>query len=463
MTPGVADPLDRAVEERMDEHLRELARLCAVPSISAEGSRMEECAELVADALARRGAEVELLRTGGYPVVFGQLGSGERRLLLYNHYDVQPAGDRSQWETPPFEAYIGRTRFVARGAVDDKGHIVSRLAALDAYRTVCGELPFRLLFLVEGEEEIGSTHLPDVIESNAERLRADGCIWESGGVDLAGRPIASLGVRGIVELELRVRTASHDVHSGEESYLPNAAWRLVWALNTLKRRDEEITVPGFLKGAVEPTDRQRELIAALPPIEEEARAQFEIAEFAGARRGRELNEAMLAPTCTISGLTAGYQGTGTMPIIPSVATAKLDLRLLPGQDPDAVVARVRERLDAQGFGDVELAAYGATAGAFTDPDDPFVALCSECMRSVYGMPPLLTPWAGGSGPMALFVGSLGAPVMDIGIAYPGCRAHGPNEHFRVNDWLNGTKAMARLLSAFATERPEAPGQDSSQP
>lgn len=219
--------LDQYVEQRLQESMKELARLCNQPSISAQGQGIHECADLVADMLQARGFAVQVMETRGHPVVFGECGTGNRTLLLYNHYDVQPPEPLELWESPPFKAVQRDGKLFARGAVDDKGHIVSRLAAFDAFRTVYGALPYRIKFLLEGEEEIGSPSLHGFIRDHRDLLAADACIWEAGGVDSEGRPSMVLGLRGIVIVELRLRTMKYDAHSGEQSYLPNAAWRLV--------------------------------------------------------------------------------------------------------------------------------------------------------------------------------------------------------------------------------------------
>jgi acetylornithine deacetylase/succinyl-diaminopimelate desuccinylase-like protein len=445
-----AKPSIRAwLEEHLDAHLAELTTLCAQPSVSTRGEGMDACAQLVGEMLRSRGFDVELLETAGFPVVLGELGHGERSLLLYNHYDVQPPEPLERWESPPFEPQLRGGRFYARGAVDDKGHVMSRLAALDAYRAAYGDPPFRIVFLIEGEEEVGSVNLPDVIARHAARLCADGCIWEVGGVDLDGRPESTLGLRGSVAVELDVRTAHHDAHSGEDGHLPSAAWRLVWALASLKDEHERIAIPGFYDDAIEPSARQVALLDALPLDEAAAREHYGVRAFAGGRTGAALKRAVLEPTCTINGIRSGYIGDGQQAIIPATAHAKLEFRLVPGQDPARIARALRDHLDAQGFDDVETTVLDdALHGVAVDPDHPFVALCSGVLEEVYGSAPVLYPWAGGSGPLHPFVDLLGVTPMDVGIFYPGSLAHAPNEHFRVADWLSGTEAMARILRAF---------------
>jgi acetylornithine deacetylase/succinyl-diaminopimelate desuccinylase-like protein len=246
--------------------------------------------------------------------------------LLYNHYDVQPPEPLELWNSPPFEGKQRDGKFFARGALDDKGELISRLAAFDAVRAVYGELPYRVKFLIEGEEEIGSPSLNGFLRDHSELLAADACVWEAGEVNYEGRFHLYLGLRGCVDVELRLRTMKEDVHSGVYSYLPSAAWRLVWALGTLKDQQERILIPGFYDAVIPPTPRQRELLAAMPAEEEEVKAHHQVTRFAGDLSGQALKEAVFQPTCTINGLWSGYQGEGSKAIVPSEAGCKLDFR-----------------------------------------------------------------------------------------------------------------------------------------
>ncbi len=238
--------VDAYLEAHLEESLEELARLCRQPSVAAQGLGLAECAELTATMLREHGFRAEVLPTAGAPVVYGEAeGASDRTLLFYNHYDVQPVEPLELWDSPPFEPARRDGRLYARGVNDDKGHIVSRLAAIRALRAVHGQLPCRVKFVIEGEEEIGSTNLPAFVEANRDLLRADGCIWEFGLVNYEGAPVTYLGTRGIFYVELSARTLSHDAHSGlGGSIFPNAAWRLVWALATLKGPDERIRIAG---------------------------------------------------------------------------------------------------------------------------------------------------------------------------------------------------------------------------
>lgn len=444
--------IDRYIDSHQDEFIESLARLCAVPSVSADKGAAVACAQVVAQMLEERGYQAEIISTEGNPVVFGEArGSGDPTLLLYLHYDVQPAEQLELWNSPPFELTRMDGNLYGRGSADDKGHIVARLAALDAVRHVMGELPCNIKFVIEGEEELGSPSLAAFIEGQKERLAADACIWEFGGVDHDDAPVQSLGMRGICYVELSVSTAERDAHSGlGGSIFPNAAWRLVWALNSLKGPDERVLIPGFYDNVKEPSELDLKLLGELPDQTDEAKALYGLKEFLhGLSGGAELERRkVFEPTCTICGLESGYQGPGTKTIIPARASAKVDFRLVPDQTPNEVVEKLRAHLDASGFEDVEIRRHGSTKPAKTDPDDPFVLLVNEAARAAYGREPVVRPLIGGSGPSYPFVYGLKLPVASAGVGYPGSRAHAPNEHIRIADFITGTRHTAYIVEAL---------------
>ncbi len=202
---------------------------------------------MVSEMLKARGFQVHVMATDGAPVVFGERsGLSDKTLLIYNHYDVQPPEPLELWESEPFEPVVRDGKLYGRGTADDKGPLVSRLLAIDAILAVDDDLPCKIKFIIEGEEETSSIHLHDFIQANQELLSADACIWEFGTIDHEGVPLQHLGLRGICYVELSVETADIDTHSGiGGSIFPNAAWRLVWALNSIKGSDGKINLPGF--------------------------------------------------------------------------------------------------------------------------------------------------------------------------------------------------------------------------
>lgn len=445
-------PIDNYLEQNLESSIDELSKLVAQPSIAALNLGLSECADMVADMLKIRGFKVRLLSTGGPPVVFGERsGQNDKTILIYNHYDVQPADPLELWDSPPFEPEIRDGKLYGRGTTDDKGHLVARLFAIDALLETHSKLPCNIKFIIEGEEETGSGNLHQFVKDHQELLSADACIWEFGGVDHREIPIQYLGLRGICYVELSVETAKVDVHSGlGGSIFPNAAWRLVWALSTLKDRDERVRIPGFYDPVKPPSARDRQLMAALPEVAEEYRDRYGIEHFLkGLTGGVELQIAQVfEPTCTICGLTSGYQGLGSKTVLPARASAKIDFRLVPDQEPALVLEQLRQHLDAEGFSDIQIKDLGGEPPARTNPDDPFVDLVVQTAEPVYGMPMQIVPTTGGSGPNYPFIHFLNLPVVTAGAGYPGSLAHAPNENMRLDLYLKHAKHIARIISAF---------------
>ncbi|HVN16127.1 MAG TPA: M20/M25/M40 family metallo-hydrolase [Anaerolineales bacterium] len=446
--------IDAYLDSHLDASLAELSKLVAQPSISAQKIGLKECSELVANMLRARGFTAQIHSTPGAPVVTAERKgkNNKKTLLIYNHYDVQPPEPLELWETPPFEPSLREGKLYGRGVSDDKGHIVSRLFALDALLDAEGDLPCNVKFIIEGEEETASINLVDFVLSHKDLLKADACIWEFGGVDHTDTPMQYLGLRGIQYVELSVDLLSTDVHSGlGGSIFPNAAWRLVWALSTLKGPDERIRIPGFYDGIKPPSTRDRELMSALPDPSEEYKSHYGVPYFIkGLKGGTDLKiEEVFTPTCTICGLTSGYQGPGSKTVLPARASAKVDFRLVPDQDPADILKKLRTHLDAEGFSDVKITDLGGDAPARTDPDDPFIKIVVDTSKEIYGVPMMVIPLTGGSGPSHPFVHDLGLPVATGGLGHPDSRAHAPNENIRVDLYLKHARHITRIISEFS--------------
>lgn len=441
--------VDRYIKTNLNASVDELARLCAQPSVAAQKLGIEECAQLVADSLKARGFAVQIMPTGGSPVVFGERrGKINKTLIVYDHYDVQPPEPLDLWDTPPYELTEREGRIYARGVADNKGNFVSRLHAIDAILAESGELPCNVKFVVEGEEEIGSVNLEPFVKNHQELLAGDVCVWEMGGVDHQGIPTQVLGMRGICYVELRVKTANRDIHSGlGGSIFENAAWRLVWALNSLKDKDENILIPGFYDAVVPPTEREKELFALLPNMLDYYKEEYGLNAYL-----KDINdplelaiEEVYVPTCTICGLTSGYQGPGTKTVLPAEASAKIDFRLVPDQTPKQVLEQLRAHLDAQGFEDVEVVFLGGNPGAKTDPEHPAVKIAMQADEEVFGKPSRIHPMIGGSGPNYIFQKYLDVPIIASGAGDSENRAHAPNESISLALYEKSAQHFARIL------------------
>ena len=445
------DEILARIDERMEETVARLQAFCRQPSIAAQGEGMAEMAEMVRHALEQVGADAELVPTGGYPVVLGRFaGRGAKTLMFYNHYDVQPPEPLELWESPPFAAEVRGGHLYARGVADNKGNLVARLAAVEAWLSVRGELPLNILFVVEGEEEIGSTNLGTFAEEHRDKLEADGCIWETGYKDSKGRPEVMLGAKGILAVDLQVQALDRDLHSANAAIAESATWRLLWALNSLKGPDERICIPGFYDDVRPPDRRDRTMLAAWDYDEAGELAEFGAEGFLLGLRGDPLKERLLfQPTCNICGFHAGYGGPGIKTVLPARAAAKLDFRLVPDQDPYDILEKLRAHLDASGFEEVEIVVEGPEFPARTDPDDPLVDAVVRAARRIYEEEPVVKPLMEGTGPMYELCQRWGLPAVGAGVGHAASRSHSPNENIRLEDLRQGIKHIALLMEEYS--------------
>jgi acetylornithine deacetylase/succinyl-diaminopimelate desuccinylase-like protein len=441
------------IDTHADRFVARLVDLCRQPSVAAQGTGMAEMADLVRGKLIELGAEARPVPTAGFPVVLGRLGreAGRRQtLMFYNHYDVQPPEPLELWDSPPFVPELRDGRLYGRGTADNKGNLAARLAAVEAWLAVRGGLPLDVLFVVEGEEEIGSPHLGRFAEEHTAELRADGCIWESGYKDTRDRLEILLGVKGILGVDLRLRLLDHDLHSSSAAIVESAAWRLVWALDSLKGPDERIRIPGFYDGVRPPDARDRSMLAAWEYDEAGHLAETGSDRFLLGLTGEALKEKLLfQPTCNICGLHTGYGGPGVKTVLPAEAGAKLDFRLVPDQDPHDILLKLRAHLDAEGFADVEIASEGPEFPARTDPDDPLVGAVVRAARRAYGGDPVVQPLMAATGPMYELCQRWGLPAVGAGVGWSGSRTHAPNENIRIDDFLQGIKHIALIIDEFS--------------
>jgi acetylornithine deacetylase/succinyl-diaminopimelate desuccinylase-like protein len=442
------------IDEHRDEYIAAIQRACRQPSISTQDIGIPEMAELCREMLLDIGAEARIVAIeGGFPVVLGRIdGPSTRVLNIYNHYDVQPPEPLELWHSDPFAADVRDGRIWARGVADNKGHLVARICAVDAWRKTRGDLPLTIRFIYEGEEEIGSPNLERfVAEHRAEITPADGCIWEGGGKDFNGRVRLSCGLKGICYVELAVESVNTDMHSSRATIVPNAAWRLVWALSTLKDANERVLIDGFYDRVLEPTVAEQNILEETPFDEAEFLRTFGLGRFLLDLTGQQLKiKDMFQPTCTICGIESGYTGPGLKTVLPKAATAKVDMRLVPDQDPREIFQLLRAHLDARGYSDVKATLLAAEHPAKTDLDAPLVKAVTAAVQRVHGHDPVIVPITPGSGPMFALCQAIGVPsVSGPGGGNPDSKIHAPNENMVVEDYINAIKGMAVVFEEFA--------------
>jgi acetylornithine deacetylase/succinyl-diaminopimelate desuccinylase-like protein len=437
--------------------LRILDLLCRQASVSAEARDLDETAELVDELLVGAGFTTRQLRAGEGPAaVYGaQRGRSAYTLLLYNHYDVQPVDPIELWESPPFEPELRDGKLFARGTADNKGELAVRLAVIRALRAADGELPLTLRWIVEGEEEVASPHFDEIVRLHTDDLRADGCLWEGGPARLNdGRAPVGLGFKGILAVRLDVELLKSDAHSAAAVVAPNAAWRLVEALASLRDRDGTVRIDGFLGPVRRPNEAERQAIAeGSAAMEAGLRESLGIDGFIDNITGADLRERVsFGPTCNIAGIKSGYSGPGVKTVLPAAAGAWLDFRLVPDQRPDQVLACLQSHLERHGFDDLKVTVLGAAEPAGTAIDDPFVQHVIRVAAEVTGQPPSILPRNGGTLPIiASLQRHLGVPGVAApdNPSYPGSRAHAPNEHIRLEDLGHAVRFTHALLLSLA--------------
>ncbi|MBP7688528.1 MAG: M20/M25/M40 family metallo-hydrolase [Thermoflexales bacterium] len=444
-------PFDDYLTTHHDRFITELKAFVAQPSVAATGLGMAQMADLVRAHLARVGATVQTIETGGAPILLATLGQGPRTLLIYNHYDVQPPDPIDLWTTPPFEPDVRDGKLYARGISDNKGDLLCRLHAIEAWQHTLGELPFKITWVIEGEEEVGSPHLADFARAYADQLRADGCLWETGGKNEDDRIGLTMGLKGIQYLELRVRGAKRDLHSGYAAIAPSPVWRLIWALNTLKDEHDTITIDGYLDHVRAPNAAEVAMLQAMPFDETKKLAALGIDRFINDEHGLAvLKRFYYGPTVTICGIQSGYTGEGMKTVLPNYAFAKIDCRLVPNLTPDLCISLLRAHLDRRGFTDVEVVPLSGEHPALSPVEADIVTACQSAAREVYQHEPVMIPLSPGSGPMYPLTAALNIPTVMAGIGYSDARAHAPDENIRLSDYVEGLRFIGRLIERFAT-------------
>lgn len=452
-TGPVTDALDRYLDEHRDGFTAELRELCAIPSETGNAAALDAAARWCSDRLGAAKAATRTFRVEGEPaLVVGEIGGGRRTLVCVQHYDVQPAVPLELWKTPPFEPAVRDGAVFARGVNDNKGHLLLRIQAVDAYRAVYGELPIRLRFLIEGEEEDGSAHLEQLLAQDPSLTDADGALKEGGGVDAAGRPHLLLGGKGIFYVELRARTMRRDAHSGGATYLPNAAWRLLDALSTLVDDRGRILIDGFYDDVRPPTDAEREHVRSLPFEAEDKKKIHGITAFAWQRDEAAANlAAIFEPTCNICGIWSGFTGEGSKTVIPAEASAKVDFRLVADQDPARIRDALRAHLDRNGFSDIEAIAKEGTRPYRGRIDDPVVRAAKAAAEVAFGAEALIVPTSGGTSPMWQVCAKRKLANVTLGMGHPGSGAHAPNENILLDNYWRALRATVDLYGRYATQ------------
>jgi len=446
---------DAYIRANRERFLAELFTLLRQPSISTRNEGMNECAALLAGQMRDVGITTEIIPTPRHPVVYGELlKPGAPTVLIYGHYDVQPPEPLELWHSPPFEPTIRDGRIYGRGTSDNKAQLFTYLKTVETMKATFGELPISLKFLYEGEEEIGSPNLKPFCEQNRDRLAASLTYYSDSHIHESGRPILILGLKGMVYVELKARGTREDQHSMRATSVPNAAWRLVWALSTLKDTNGRIAIRGFYDDVRPLTNLERTAVANIPVDEAKLKEFFGIDAFLKGRESSEYYFNLVSePTCNIAGLISGYTGPGSKTVLPAEATAKIDMRLVPDQKPDDIARKLRRHLDEQGFADVEISpSQHFLIPSRTPIDHPAVDIIAAALRETYEAEPIIFPNIGGAGPNYIFTDVLRQPCFVVPHATHDQANHAPNENMEVEGFFRGIRTQCRVFEKFAALR-----------
>ncbi len=424
----------------------ELFAFLRIPSVSARSEHdpdTRSACDWVVARLEAAGLEAERLETGGHPVALGSwrgAGPDAPTLLIYGHYDVQPAEPLDLWTSPPFEPTVRDGRIYARGAADDKGQLFLHLAALEVLLRTRGRLPVNVVVLAEGEEEVGSPHLLPFVERWKERLAADAVVISDSAMFAEGLPSLLFSLRGLAYAEIRVRGARGDLHSGAYGgAVPNPATALARILASLHDEAGRVTLPGFYDAVVPWDDETRAGIAGLPFDDEAFRSGVGAPALQGETGYSTLERLWIRPTCEVNGLLSGYTGEGAKTVLPAEAMAKVSFRLVPDQDPARVVDQLRTHVARVAPSAVEVEVVELHGGRpwRARPEGPFFEAAREALEEAFGVPPVLTGEGGSIPIVGEFERILGARAVLLGFALPGANMHAPDEWFPLDHLERG--------------------------
>jgi acetylornithine deacetylase/succinyl-diaminopimelate desuccinylase-like protein len=449
------------LESFKKQALDELIEWLRIPSISTLPENkpdMERAASYVEEALKRAG----MTRTGqihraSHPLVYGEwLGApGKPALLLYGHYDVQPADPLEEWLSPPFEPEIRNGNIYARGATDDKGQTWILVKAVEWLMKRDGKLPVNVRFLIEGEEECGGEAIERYVGEKPAQLAADAAVICDSEMFAPGLPSICTGLRGIVYGELHVEAARQDLHSGVYGgAAPNPIMAIAEMLCALKDKDGHILIPGFYDRVVEPAPAEKEAWASLPFNEEEyLEKEIGATAITGEPGFSVFEKTWARPTFEVHGIRGGFVGEGAKTVIPARAVAKISMRLVADQRPEEAVEQLKAaiaRVTPKGVRAEYKFLHGA-GPSLVNPDNPFIQESALAMEEVFGKKTVFIR-SGGSIPIVgHFQTHLGLPSVLMGFGLPDDNLHSPNEKFHVPNFYNGIDAVVRYLERLGAK------------
>jgi acetylornithine deacetylase/succinyl-diaminopimelate desuccinylase-like protein len=449
---------DTFVEQNQTRFLEELKDFLRIPSISTLPEHkpdVQRAAHFVADSLKRAGLEnVEIISTDGNPLVYGDWlhAPGKPIVLCYGHYDVQPPDPLELWQSPPFEPAVRDGNIYARGSADDKGQMYMHIKAVEALRAVNGTLPVNLKFLIEGEEEVGGASIASYVAKNPAKLKADVALVSDTALYAEGLPTLCIGLRGLVYMEVEATGPARDLHSGlYGGAAPNPVFGLIELLSKCKDSQGTILIPGMYEDVPPPAQAEKDSWKLLPFKEADFLKNEVGASALAGEPGQSVLERIWArPTFEVHGIAGGFTGAGAKTVIPSKATAKVSFRLVPNQNPDKILASVREFLakNAPAGIRIDLRVLSASPAVMVDPNHPAIQTAARAFSEMLGRPTVFTRSGGSIPVVGDFANHLHIPSILMGFGLPDDGLHSPNEKYRLENYYKGIMTIAHFFEEF---------------
>ncbi|MGD9923348.1 MAG: M20/M25/M40 family metallo-hydrolase [Pseudorhodoplanes sp.] len=445
------------VDANFSRFIDEIVEACRIPSLSNDLSELRRCADFMARHLRQLGASVSVMPIGGNgdpPVIHATFSAPQSAptLFIYGHFDVQPANE-SGWSSPPFDPQIKDGFIYGRGTCDNKAQLFAHLKAIETILAVFGELPLNIVLLLDPQEEIGTPLMAPFVTQHREMLRADFGLTADTEAAPGDRTTVKFGNRGNCYLTLRVRTAGRNVHSGAYGGLmPNAAWRLIDFLGTVRSRDGLVLIDGFYDDVAPPSEAELVAANALPFDAAVFQSQMQLDDKNVPSAETAWENIMFRPTCTVTGLGTGAGGYSTQTVIPSEAVAGLEMRLVNDQTPEDILEKARAHAARHGFDDVVIEEGMMYRPSRTPVDHPMAKVVCDAVKSQFGHEPLIVPVSGGSSPRYIWTEIAGIPFVDVSYAQNNASSHGPNECMSLSRLRQGILTTVQIIQGLAQLR-----------
>ena len=452
---GLLDKQKKFEEDTViQDYVTILRELVARPSIFAQGKGLKETASYLKGVLQKAGAQVILDESYAAPFLLASFASPKadaKTLIFYNHYDVQPADADQAWTSPPFQLDIRDGYMYGRGVDDDKGHIIARLTAIEKYRQAHGELPVNIIFIIEGAEESASVDLEKYLAKYRSTLvGADLLVWEQGIFNQKGQMEITGGTKGIVTFDASVKSANVDIHSKFGGNIDSSSWYLINALSSLRDASGKILVEGIYEDVVEPTEYEMDLVRQHAQLDQSHLQEvYELGlPLLTAHQDALLKNLFFEPSLNIQGLQTGYQGQGVKTILPAEASAKLEVRLVPGMKPRKVFQQIQDQLVRNGFDQVQLTYTLGEEGYRSDMTAPAILNVIDLAGQFSPAGVAVLPTTAGTGPMHQVFEALEVPIAAFGIGHPNSRDHGGDENVKIADYLTHIEMIKELMKSY---------------